>query len=74
MAFKPQTASEAAALGWRRRLVSLGPGAAETCGDERPPTVGSLAASPVLRTALFMFLSVNNNLKQRSLLAGNAAV
>lgn len=44
----------------------LGPGAAEMGANRPPPTDFSLAAGPVLGTALFMFLSVNNNLKVAS--------
>lgn len=51
------------------RCVSVpgGPPAAEVCGNNHPPTVCSLAASPALCMSLFMFLSTNNNLKERSL-------
>lgn len=43
-----------------------GPPAAEVCGNNHPPTVCSLAASPVPCMGLFMFLSTNNNLKELS--------
>lgn len=43
-----------------------GPSAAEVCGNNHPPTVCSLAASPALCMGLFMFLSANNNLRERS--------
>lgn len=44
----------------------FGPPAAEVCGNNHPPTVCSLAASPVPCMGLFMFLSTNNNLKEHS--------
>lgn len=48
-------------------LVSFpfGPPAAEVCGNNHPPTVCSLAASPALCMGLFMFLGTDNNLKER---------
>lgn len=48
-------------------LSPNGPSAAEVCGNNHPPTVCSLAASPALCMGLFMFLSANNNLRERSL-------
>lgn len=55
--------------------LPLGPPAAEVCGNNHPPTVCSLAARPALCMGLFMFLSTNNNLKERSLSSpGNATV
>lgn len=47
-------------------LVSFpfGPPAAEVCGNNHPPTVCSLAASPALCMGLFMFLGTDNNLKE----------
>lgn len=47
----------------------FGPPAAEVCGNNHPPTVCSLAASPALCMGLFMFLGTNNNLKEHSLVS-----
>lgn len=60
---KKGTKSRLCACRWLRFSL-VGPPAAKVCCNNHPPTVCSLAERPAPHTSLFMFLAVDNNLKE----------